>query len=219
MWHEIEALSFWDRRLQVERGWNTAIAQRKRAKRGLERTGRAEQMSGGPFGTGDPESTLGMCTEHGAQRLQLEHIPHGRGGSVGIDVINVLGPQLGSAERALHGANRTLASRSRLSQMVGIGAGRVARHLGIDARSPRKGVRTLLQDKERSAFGDHEAIATRVPGTACALGLCIVATEGTHRAKPRDSKGRNDGLRTASDAHVHVPAGDGAARFPNRMRG
>ena len=94
-------------------------------------------------------------------------------------------------DRAAHGPRGGLARLVGLGQVEGVAGHAVAKELGVDVGAPGDRVLPLLEHQDRGALADDEAVATRVEGTAGALGLVVAGGERPHgRERPTARYGR-----------------------------
>src|SRR5690242_3482372 len=107
--------------------------------------------------------------------LGFFRVTHGGGGAVRVDVVDLLGVELGVFQRLAHGTRGLRVVRRRLGDVVGVAGGGVAGDLGQDARAALFGARERFEDQRAGTFAAHEPVATLVPRTAGPLRLVIAA--------------------------------------------
>ena len=114
-----------------------------------------------------------MLAEEALDGGGLDFVADGRGGPVGVDVVNLFRPHPGVLERRLHHAKSSLAVFGRLGDVEGVAAHRVADHFGQNARVAALGDFEGFEDEDAGALADDEAVAVGVEGPAGALGLVV----------------------------------------------
>src|SRR5258706_15676009 len=100
-------------------------------------------------------------------------MPEGVGGPMRMDVVDVLAVESRVAPGLLHAAGGTLAALLRRGHVVGVAAHTVAGELGVDPGAPALGVLELLENHHACAFGQNEAVAILVPGSARRRGIVV----------------------------------------------
>ena len=137
---------------------------------------------------------------------------------MGIDVVDLGRVHFSTAQRGLHAAHRAFALGRRRGDVVGVGVGPVADHLGVDGGAVALGKLQFFQDDDARTLGHDEAVPVLVEGAA-GLGGCVVP--GGHRAhgdEPAQSERGQRRLCAAGDHRVLVAQPNGPKCFADGVR-
>ena len=120
-----------------------------------------------------------------SHRGALAAVVHRRRGAVRVQVVHLLEPRAGVAERLAHRLDRPVARRMRVGDAVAPERVAVAGQLGVDPRAAPARRLPLLEDEEAGALAEHEAVARRVERAARALGRLVVRRDRAQQAEAR----------------------------------
>ena len=110
-----------------------------------------DQVTGHRLG-GIQVHVVDMIAEHALDRLQFRHIAQRSGGTMCIDIIDVLRLQSGIFDGEPHDAFRSFPVGVGCRHMIRIGGHTFTYHLGVYLRAACFGMLVLLQDKTSSSF-------------------------------------------------------------------
>ena len=89
---------------------------------------------------------FGMVAKHAFDGLRFGFIPQWRAGSVGVDIADVTGVELGIGQGIAHGTSCTRTLVIRLRNVTGVGTGTEAHQLAINPGIALLGVFQLFED-------------------------------------------------------------------------
>ena len=142
-------------------------------------------------------------------RAQFDLVAKGRGGAVGVDVVDVRGLDARVADGAAHRAEAAVAIIGGGGNVVGVAGQAVANNLGVDLRAAGLGVLVFLKHQHPGAFTHDKAVAGHVVGTGGLLrGVVEVRRHGAAGDEAGDAQGADRGLRAARDHDVGGAGGD-----------
>ena len=156
--------------------------------------------------------------KHALDRDELVDVARRRRGAVRVDVVDVLGAQLGVAQRVLHRALRALALGRGLAEVECVRGRAVADDLAVDLGAALERHLALLEHQDAGALGDHEAVAVAVERPARLLRLLVALRQRAHRVEAADAQRRDRRLGAARDRRVDVAALDPAQRLADGVR-
>ena len=110
-----------------------------------------------------------MIAEGGFDGLGFGDVAERRAGAVGVDVLHVLGIDVGVAQGELHGHGRAGAFGVRGGDVVCVGGVADAQEFGVDRGVAFLGVFEFFQNQGPGPFAQNEAVAILVEGTAGGL--------------------------------------------------
>src|SRR5262249_58911373 len=113
----------------------------------------------------------------------------GRAGSVGVDVLDVVGVEAGVGQGKLHGAGGAAAAGVRIGNVVGVSRAAAAEQFGVNDRTAPSCVFQFFEDEDARAFAQHEAVAILVKRSAGSLGVVVASRQGAGRAKTAQAHG------------------------------
>mmetsp|Transcript_111172 Transcript_111172/g.354165 ORF Transcript_111172/g.354165 Transcript_111172/m.354165 type:complete len:435 (-) Transcript_111172:475-1779(-) len=168
---------------------------------GLVHAGGAQGMAGERLGGADEGHVAELCEDalHGTQLL---HIANRSGGSVRVDIVDLLlaAELFGHGQRQLHAALAAEAGRG--DDVIAVRIGRVAHQLSVDPRTAGLGVLKLLEDDHAAAAGDDEAITILVEGPGGLLGGVVALRRQCAHAV--EHRGELPALVLPCTGHGHV---------------
>ena len=135
-----------------------------------------------------------------------------------IDVIDIVGLQLGVPNGVAHYAIGAIAVFRRRADVMGVARHAVSHHLGDDARLTALGPFQLFQNQHARAFPYNESIAILVPGAASPPRRIVAGRKRPHGAKSADPHGGDTRLGAAADHHIGVAVLNESKRIANSMR-
>ncbi len=165
----------------VHRGRGDLVLHGQDGDAGFQAAGAAEEVAGHGLGGADQKLVIdGALAEDVLDGLGLEGVAEGRGGGVGVDVVDLVGRDAGDFERVLHGAAAAFAFGGHAGHVEGVGGHAVADDFGEDLCAAGLGELQLFEDEDAGAFADHEAVAILVEGAAGVGGVFVAGGEGLH---------------------------------------
>ena len=132
-----------------------------------------------------------------------------------INVIHLLGLQVGIAQRIQHHAIPTLAFLGRLGNVVSVGAHAVADNFGHDVGSTASREFQLLKNQDARTLADDEAIPIHIKGSTRSFRTIVTRRKRTHGRESSDSHGSDGSLSAACDHHIGVIASDNFVSVTN----
>src|SRR5690606_37483785 len=156
--------------------------------------------------------------EHLRDRLGLLEVAGRRGGAVGVDVLNLIGRELGVRQRQLHRADGPGPVGGGFGDVVSVAARPEAGDLRQDLRAALLGAAERLQDQRAGPLAADEAIAAAVPGAAGALRFVVAPAEREHGAEARDPDRGDRRLGAAGDHDLGAALLNPAVRFTDGVR-
>ena len=188
---------------------NEAVVHHQQRINRLMCAGGAERMAGERLGGADRRR---LVAEHLADGFDLLDIADGRGGGVGVDVVDAVHV----LQRRAHAARSAFAGR--LHHVVAVGGGAVADELAVDAGAASLGVLELLENDDAGAAGNDEAVAGDVIGAARDLRAVVeVRRHGVHGVE-QDRQRPIELLAAASKHDVLLAPLDQLAAIADAMR-
>ncbi len=157
-------------------------------------------------------------THHLLDGVGFDHVPLGRAGSVGIDVIHVIHCQPGIFDRKFHGPGGTVTRIHRRGHVIGVTGGPKAGHFTVNVRTPGLGRLQFLYDDDSRTISNHKPVAVRIKRTTGLLRFVIARTERLHFCKPAHAKLTNGCFRAAGHHDICVSALDHSLGHADRMR-
>ena len=148
--------------VEVEGRRHDLVAHREDREDRLDRAGGAQQMADRRLGRGHRE-LVGVVAEQALHRAQLDLVAQRRRGAVRVDVVDLVGVELGALQRRLHGAVAAVAVLRRRGDVIGVARQAVAHDLGIDLGAALLGVLVLFEHDDAGALAHDEAVAVLVP--------------------------------------------------------
>src|SRR5580704_13376023 len=130
------------------------------------------------------------------------------GGTMRVDVIDLIRLNTGILNGAIHHAKGPVAILGRAGDVVRIGAHSVADDFRQYSRPSLASQLQFFQDEHARSFTHHETIAFRIPGPRGFLRLVIALGKSAHRGKTADAHGRDGRFRASADHDVRVAALD-----------
>ena len=144
---------------------------------------------------------------------------------MGVDIVDVLGIELGPLQGGAHGALRPAAVLGRGRDVMSVTGKAVADDLGIDLGAAPLGMLELFQHDDAGTLAHDEAVAGLVPGTRGALGCVVEAgRESARGGEARDADAADGRLGAAGHHHIGVlepdqPGGVADGMGPRRAGG
>ena len=120
----------------VDRRRHAARFERLDGRHRAQRAGGAEQMADHRLHRAD-RNAIGVLAQRQLERFGLGRVVERRAGAVRADVVDLVGPQLGVANRLDDGSTGALAARLGRADVVRVGGDARAGQLGQDVRAAR----------------------------------------------------------------------------------
>src|SRR5215471_205899 len=162
-WHQIDVAGG-RRVVEVERRRNDLIADRKDREDRLDATGRAEQMPNRGFRRRHRQF-IRMSAKKPLHRTELDLVAERGGGTVGVNVVDLLRSDTGPPQRIAHRSKSTVAVLGRRRKMKGIARHAITDHLGVDLRPPPLGMLILFENEDPRDWAYNEPLTVLIPGT------------------------------------------------------
>ena len=102
--------------------------------------------------------------EHLVQRGRFRLVVEHRAGAVGVHVVDLARGETARGQGGLHRGDRSGARGVAPGERVGVHRRAVAEHLAENRRAALPCVRKRLEDEERRAFAENEAVAAPIEG-------------------------------------------------------
>ena len=201
----------------VDGGRGDLVADGQHAEAGFESAGPAQQVAGHGFGAADRQLG-GVVAKRALDCRGLDAIADGRGSAVGVQIIDLLGQQLGVFERIAHHAVGSVAICGRRGDVIRIAGHPVADDFGDNVGTAGQGVVERFQKEHSRAFAHHEAIAAGVPRAASMRRVVIAGGKRAHRRETGDTERRDRRFGAPADHGFGVAVLDEAEAIAHRVR-
>ena len=216
--NQVDAVAFRRRVVEVEGRRHHAIVDGEDRVDRLDASRRAEHMADRRLGRRH-RYAVGGSAEQPLDRGQLNVVAERGRGGVGVDVVDVLGIELGARQRRGHGAVPAGAVRRRRGDVVGVAGQAVADELGVNPGAAIARMLQLLEHHDSGALPHHESVAVAVPRPRRPRRRIVeVGGQRARGREPGDAEAADRRLRPARHHHLGVLPHDQPGGVTDRMR-
>jgi len=140
-----------------------------------------------------------MGTENGFDGLGFTDVALRGGGAVGVDVVDLLGVDLGVLKCDSHGAGGSGSLGSGGGEVVGVGRCTVAKDFPIDAGVAFLCVIVLLQNNDSGSFAEDKAVPPLIKRARGTGGFVVAGGERFHGAEAAEAETDNSSFTSSRD--------------------
>ena len=123
--------------------------------------------------------------EHMLDHSGLRHVPQGRGGAVGVDVVDCIRGQPRIGEGVLHANDAADAAFQRAGDVVGVRAHAEAQNLSVDVGAPGLGPIVFPPAPARRRLRRARSRPGRGPKAGWRPGVVVARGQGLHGGEPQ----------------------------------
>ena len=149
--------------LVVDGGGHDVVLHSQYGSHSLNGTGGTQQVTGHRLRRADVEF-VGSLAEYLLDGFGLGDVAHVGRGTVNVDIVDVLGLEVGIGQGTLHHELGTQSLGVGGGDVVGVGAHALANHLSVDLGTTCLGVLQFLKDETAGTLAHDESVAAGAEG-------------------------------------------------------